>query len=77
MPNERPILERGPWSEMPAAARADLINRGSAKIFDPTLRRGVLDIIEDVRVNGDAGLIRALEKFDKISISPDRIRVSP
>lgn len=77
MPNERPILERGPRREMPAAARADLVNRGSAKIFDPTLRRGVLDIIEDVRVHGDAGLIRALEKFGKISIGPDRIRVSP
>lgn len=77
MSTDRPILERGRWQEMSAADRADLVDRGSAKIFDPELREGVLEIIEDVRQNGDAALIRALEKFDKISITPDRIRVSP
>jgi histidinol dehydrogenase len=76
MSNDRPILERGQWHEMSASARSDLVNRGSEKIFDPQLRAGVLEIIEDVRENGDAGLVRALEKFDKISIAPDRIRVS-
>ncbi|ORA32896.1 histidinol dehydrogenase [Mycobacterium aquaticum] len=76
MSTDRPILERGLWQEMSAADRADLNDRGSAKIFDPALREGVLEIIEDVRQNGDAGLVRALEKWDKISITPDRIRVS-
>ncbi|MFF3572594.1 histidinol dehydrogenase [Nocardia jiangxiensis] len=77
MSNDQPIRERGSWQQMSAAERADLLERGSDKIFDPQLREGVLEIIEDVRHNGDAGLIRAMEKFDRISLTPDRIRVSP
>ncbi|MBY8857216.1 histidinol dehydrogenase [Nocardia sp. CA2R105] len=77
MSNDQPIRERGSWQQMSAAERADLLERGRDKIFDPQLRAGVLEIIEDVRRNGDAGLIRAMEKFDRISLTPDRIRVSP
>jgi histidinol dehydrogenase len=62
---------------MSTAERADLTTRGLEKIFDPSLRESVLAIIEDVRLNGDAALVRALEKFDGCVVSPDRIRVQP
>jgi histidinol dehydrogenase len=76
MSDERPMLERGAWAELSPTEKADLIDRGSDRVFDPELRAGVLAIIEDVRANGDAGLLRALEKFDGITISADQIRVS-
>ena len=72
----KPILERGAWHELDAAARDDLTTRGIENIFDPKLRESVLTIIEDVRENGDAALVRALAKFDKCEIAPENIRVS-
>ncbi|MGX6447246.1 histidinol dehydrogenase [Patulibacter sp. S7RM1-6] len=76
MDNDRPMLERGSWKAMPSAERDAFLTRGTAA-FDPKLREGVLEIIEDVRQSGDAGLLRALEKFDGITIPADRIRVRP
>lgn len=76
MTDERPIAVRGRWRDMSAAERAGLIDRGAAKIFDPALSDGIADLIEDVRTGGDAALVRALERFDHIGISPGRIRVS-
>lgn len=61
---------------MDAAARAELLNRGTDRIFDPALREGILEILEDVRQNGDAALVRALKKFDGCDVEPSRIRVS-
>ena len=72
----KPILERGAWHELDAAARDDLTTRGINNIFDPKLRESVLTIIEDVRENGDAALVRALAKFDKVEIAPENIKVS-
>lgn len=71
-----PIRERGLWGEMGAPAREDLMRRGAAAIFDEDLRDGILDIFADVRAHGDAALVRALEKFDKVTITADRLRVS-
>ncbi|MFF0223504.1 histidinol dehydrogenase [Streptomyces sp. NPDC004629] len=70
------LRERGYWHTLDAGARADLLTRGTAAIFDPSLREGVLEIIEDVRANGDAALLRALEKFDKCTITADQIKVT-
>jgi len=72
----KPILERGAWHELDAAARDDLTTRGINNIIDPQLRESVLTIIEDVRDNGDAALVRALAKFDKCEIAPENIKVS-
>jgi len=71
-----PILERGAWSDLDEAARADLTTRGLEKIFDPELRESVLSILEDVREHGDAALVRALAKFDKVEVEPAGLRVS-
>ncbi|WP_150308057.1 histidinol dehydrogenase [Planctomonas psychrotolerans] len=72
-----PIRTRGTWKSMSADDRADLTTRGLEKIFDPALRESVLEILDDVRENGDAALLRALEKFDGCTVAPDRIRVQP
>ena len=47
------IRERGRWSDMSVADRADLTTRGIGRIFDPELRASVLAILEDVRDHGD------------------------
>lgn len=70
------LRRRGRWNDMDAQARASLLDRGTGAIFDPKLREQVVDIIEDVRKNGDDALVRALAKFDSAQISAGRIRVS-
>jgi len=70
------IRDRGRWADMSAADRADLTTRGIGRVFDPELRASVLEILEDVRDNGDAGLLRALAKFDKVEVDAEGIRVS-
>lgn len=70
-----PIRERGRWADMSAADRADLVTRGIGRVFDPELRASVLEILEDVRDNGDAGMLRALATFDKVEIKAAGIRV--
>ncbi len=73
---DRPMLERGRWSQLSEEARQAFVTRGGSA-FDPKLRDGVLEIVEDVRANGDEGLIRAMKKFDNIEINADDIRVKP
>ena len=52
------------WSELDDETREQLLGRGVKAIFEPHLRDSIALIIDDVRKNGDAGVIRALEKFD-------------
>ncbi|PRY11531.1 histidinol dehydrogenase [Kineococcus rhizosphaerae] len=70
------LRDRGRWSTLTPEERADLLTRGTAAIFDPALRESVLEIVEDVRENGDAALLRALETFDGCTIEADGIRVT-
>lgn len=71
-----PLLRnRGRWAEMSPAERTDLTTRGIGSIFDPELRASVLTILEDVRDNGDAALLRALAKFDRVEVDAAAIRV--
>jgi histidinol dehydrogenase len=58
---------------MDAAAREALLVRGTQKIFDPELAAGVREITEDVRVNGDAAVCRALARFDRCEVAPERL----
>ncbi|MGD9701387.1 MAG: histidinol dehydrogenase [Acidimicrobiia bacterium] len=64
------------WSEMDAAARAALCDRGLATGITPQLREAIGDLIEDVRVHGDEALCRALAKFDGVDVEPDGLAVS-
>jgi histidinol dehydrogenase len=71
-----PVRVVGTWSELGAAARRQLTNRGRDKIFDPALRESIQELVEDVRDRGDAALVDALARFDGVHITPDRIRVT-
>jgi len=78
---ERAMSEQAPmrvmrWSEMDEAAREQLLGRGNRAIFEPSLRDSVALIIEDVRENGDAAVVRALAKFDGCEIAEDGLQVS-
>ncbi len=72
----RPVLRRMTWANMPTEDRAQLLQRGIHDIFEPSLRRSIERIIDDVRVNGDEAVCRALRDFDGVDIAPDRLRVS-
>ena len=39
--------------------------------------RTVRGIVEEVRLRGDAALIAYTEKFDRLALTPDRLRISP
>ncbi len=64
------------WSDMDARARSALLARGTHEIFDPALRLSIGRIIEDVQINGDEAVCRALRNFDKITVTPEQLRVT-
>lgn len=64
------------WSSMPDEDRTRILTRSNHKVFDPELLRSVGEILEDVRVDGDAACSRALARFDGCDVPPDRLRVS-
>ena len=51
------------WSEFDRDERELLLGRGQSAIFDKDLRRSVGEIVEDVRLHGDAAVLRALARF--------------
>jgi histidinol dehydrogenase len=61
---------------MDQTAKAQLMRRGTDDIFDPKLRASIVEIIEDVRANGDEAVSRALHDYDRVNVPPDRLRVS-
>jgi histidinol dehydrogenase len=63
--------------ELAGEARATLMARSTAAVFDPTLNDGVREIVADVRENGDAAVLRALERHDGVVCPPERLRVAP
>jgi len=62
---------------MGEAERAALCERGLEAIFDVDLKAAIGRIIDDVRVNGDEAVCRALRDFDHVVVEPDRLRASP
>lgn len=65
------------WSEATDSDREQLLRRGLDKIFDPALRESILELVEDVRDNGDAAVSRALVRFDGHHVDPEQLRISP
>jgi len=61
---------------MDREARASLMERGLDDIFDPGLRASIGELIEDVRIRGDAAVCDALATFDRIDLDPDGLRVT-
>ena len=70
------VMRRMHWDAMSEVERETLCQRGLDEIFDPALREAIGRIIEDVRINGDDAVCRALRDFDHISVEPDRLRVT-
>ena len=63
-------------AQMSADDRSRLLARSTPEIFGEELNASVRAIIEDVRLNGDTAVARALERFDGVVCSPERLRVS-
>jgi histidinol dehydrogenase len=63
------------WQEIEADDKTRILQRSVEKIFQTELLRSVTEIIDDVRVNGDAAVSRALEQFDGCSLPPSQLRV--
>ncbi len=70
------VLRVQTWREMDTAARQQILGRGIGTIFSAQLKESIGRIIDDVRVNGDDALCRALRDFDRIDVPADRLRVS-
>ena len=71
-----PVRLVGRWSNLSQSQRQAALTRGLDKIFDPQLRQEIAALLEDVRLNGDAAVARALKKFDGCDVDPARLRVS-
>lgn len=64
------------WSAMDDTARRQVMHRGLDDIFDPALRTSIGELIEDVRLRGDEAVCDALDRFDRIDITPDGLRIT-
>jgi len=64
------------WGDADESRRQRLLGRGIEKIFDPALQASIREIVEDVRDNGDAAVVRALQRFDGCEVAPGQLRVS-
>ena len=71
-----PIRLIGHWSSLSEPEREAVLTRGLDQIFDPKLRHEIADLIEDVRLNGDAAVARALQRFDGCDVDPAQLHVS-
>lgn len=71
------VLNTMTWATMSEAERSNLCARGIADIFDPALRESIAALIDDVRVNGDDAVCRALATFDGVNLGPDQLAISP
>jgi histidinol dehydrogenase len=71
-----PVMRVQKWSEMTEASRAALCARGVEEIFNPRLRDSIGELIADVAERGDQAVCDALLRFDKIDVTPERLRVS-
>ncbi len=61
--------------DLESSERQRLLARATAEIFDPDLNASIRTIVEDVRVSGDAAVVRALERFDGVVCPPERLRI--
>ncbi|MEQ4208824.1 histidinol dehydrogenase [Actinopolymorpha sp. B9G3] len=65
------------WSTATAVERHRILSRGGDHDgVSETLQSSIAVIVEDVRRRGDDALIDALDRFDKVTLSADRLRVS-
>jgi len=65
------------YSLMTTEERRIVMGRSTADIFSPQNLDHVRAIYDDVRRDGDVALVRALERFDGVSITPAELRITP
>src|SRR5207237_7859033 len=65
------------YATMTAEERRTMLGRSTADIVSRENLDGVRAIMEDVRRDGDAALVRALDRFDGVSITPEEIPIAP
>src|SRR5919199_2264073 len=65
------------YATMTDEQRRTVLGRSTAEIFSRENLDGVRAIMEDVRRDGDVALVRALEHFDGVSITPEEIPIAP
>ncbi|MEP7202727.1 MAG: histidinol dehydrogenase [Ilumatobacteraceae bacterium] len=71
------VLRSMTWSTMDEDARQAFCARGLEAIFDAELKAAIGRIIDDVRINGDEAVCRALREFDHVSLEPEQLRATP
>jgi histidinol dehydrogenase len=65
------------YATMTDEERRTVLGRSTADIFSRENLDGVRAIMEDVRHDGDVALMRTLERFDRVSITPEEIPIAP
>lgn len=63
------------WSLCGEEDRVRLLGRSTSE-FDPELRDSILKLVEEVKDEGDAAVVRALERHDGIAVDQSRLRLS-
>ena len=64
------------WAELDEAGRVALLQRGLGDVFDPGLQASIVELVAEVRRDGDAAVCRALERFDGCHVKPNGLRVT-
>ncbi len=70
------MLRQLNWDSMTTAEREWIHRRGSSHEIAGELRAAIRSLVNDVRVRGDAALIDALAKFDRVEVDAEGLRVS-
>ena len=65
------------WSQMTDAEKVWVHQRGTAAESADELRPAIRTLVEDVRQRGDAALLEALARFDKITIDASGLAAGP
>ncbi len=69
------VLTLRRWAELDEAERARIMGRATSQIFDPGLLDSIGRIYADVAARGDAAVADATERFDHVTIAPDKLLI--
>jgi len=64
------------WAELTAADRAAFLQRGLSDIFAPALTASIVELVAEIRRDGDAAICRALARFDGCHVEPGGLRIT-
>ena len=64
------------WADLSPDDRNAILNRGLGDIFEPSLQVSIVDLVAEVRRDGDAAVCRALAQFDGCHVEPAGLRVT-